>query len=391
MNVDDRAAVRVAAAVGLLMVLVGIGAASGFTLAAVDQPSGEEILNDTSDRYDAADTVTIKATVRATNGTNATSWNVSAVAADGNRSRVTVEGENRSVVAGSNGTAAWTFDPTTGTTTIYRNGTVTTVGPLGNRTTRNVSDHGAANHSAANYSAENYTAPSDPAFYWDAANRSVERVDTTRYEGAEVYVVSVTHVNESVDGEARFWIRTNDSVVLKQRATTPNGTLVVEYEQTRFNVSAANSTFQPPSADDAAGLTPVDSLGDLAEETPFRALAVDGDDADGDRAVAFERGVVTALGADDGTTAVSRYADGSRTVTLVQTGAETPPVDADNASTETVTVGDRTVNVTETDDRVVVWWTTDKTTVALSGDAPRERLLDLVEAVEPATEAADDG
>jgi len=396
MERNDRATARTVAAVAVLLTVallaVAAAGATGFTLAD-DGPWGEELLNETRERYAAAETLTVEATVTASNGTATKEATVSAVAGPGNRSRVTVERGNRSVVAGTNGTAAWTFVPASGVTTIYRDGTVTTVGPLGNATAGHPwnASEGPGNHSVPTERRGNETVPGDLPDYarpadphglnWSAANRSVERVETTQYEGDEVHVVSITHADDAVDGEARLWIRAEDSVVVRQEVRTPNGTVTVDVQETRFDVSVADSTFRPPTADDGAqGLVPVDSAAELAAEAPFTAVAL------GDAGFAFERGVVSRVGAADGTTALARYANDSTTVTVVQTDATDLPVETGNVSTTTVDVDGRAVTVAERDDRVVAWWTANDTTVAVTGDLPRERLLGLVAAVE-ATDA----
>ncbi|MFB6251988.1 MAG: DUF4367 domain-containing protein [Halobellus sp.] len=384
MNLDDRATTRTAVAVALLLTVAGLGAA-GFTMAAPDAPSGETILNQTEQRYAAADTLTVGATVTVSNESTMKTATVSAVATDENQSRVSVESDNRSLITGTNGTAAWTFVPASGTVTIYQNETATTIGPLGNTTTRKLDRETLKEK-------YNYTEPTEPAgMDWNESDRSVELVETTSYEGTEVHVVSITSTNESIDGEARLWIRTADSVVVKQRVTTPNGTVVVDIEQTRFNVSVADSTFQPPTADNgAAGLTTVDSADALNDEVAFQAVAIDDD------AFTFERGVVSQFGGTDGATAVSRYTNGSATVTVVQTDASSIPggpanassegMASENVSTENVTVDGRSVTVATSEDRVVAWWESSDTTVAVTGEVPRDRLLELVESTAPITE-----
>jgi outer membrane lipoprotein-sorting protein len=384
MNIDDRATTRTAVAVALLLTVAGLGAA-GFTLAAPDGPTGETVLNQTEQRYAEAETLTVEATVTVSNESATKTASVSAVATDENRSRVIVESDNRSLITGTNGTAAWTFVPTTGTVTVYQNDTATTIGPLGNTTTRELDGEKPAGE-------YNYSEPTEPVeMDWNESDRSVELVETTSYEDTEVHVVSITHANESVDGEARLWIRTADSVVVKQRVTTPNATVVVDVAETRFNVSVADSTFQPPTADDgAAGLAPVDSTDALDAAVSFDAVAL----ADG--AFTFERGVVSRFGGTDGATAVSRYTNGSATVTLVQTDASSLPAGTANApdedlasdtvSTENVTVDGRAVTVATREDRVVAWWESEDTTIAVTGEIPRNRLIELVEATAPVAE-----
>lgn len=407
MRPDDRATVGVAVAVALLLALVGVGLVVG--LQDDPAPTGEEVLNDSRDRYAAADSVVIEATVTVRNDSATEVYDVTYVATDDDRARVTLDDGNRTVVAGTNGSAKWVLDPGTGVAGVYDDGTLRTVGPTGEVRTYDLRNGSAPNasavhgngsawgngtghhgndsawhHDAAWNASDGHWNVTDPAegHDWNRSNASVERVETTEYEGARTHVVEITPENESADGRLRTWIRANDSVVVRHELTTPNGTVTVDVHETRFNVSVADSTFEPPTADGAAAaVQPVDTVDELAAEAPFR-VAVLGDDA-----YAFEGGAVTRLGAANATTAVSRYAGDEGNVTLVQTDAEDLPVETDDATT--ATAGDRTVNVTETDGRVVVFWAAGDTTVAVVGDGPRDRLLDVAASVELREESTD--
>ena len=115
----------------------------------------------------------VEATVTVSNESATKTASVSAVATDENRSRVIVESDNRSLITGTNGTAAWTFVPTTGTVTVYQNDTATTIGPLGNTTTRELDGEKPAGE-------YNYSEPTEPVgMDWNESDRSVELVETT--------------------------------------------------------------------------------------------------------------------------------------------------------------------------------------------------------------------
>lgn len=369
MKLNDRgSAVIVVAA--LLVALAGAGVVAG-TMAA-DTPDGDEVLNDTRDRYAAAETVVVDAEVTAENRTTGetVTRSVSLVAAEDNRSRVTVDGENRSLVAGSNGTAAWRHDPATGVTVIADEDGVRAVGPIGDALPAGENASPAWNGTNADWNETDWSHDAEGA---DRENVSVERVETTTRDGVEVHVLSITR--DDADGELRLWVTTESNVVVWSRLQTPNATVTANVTETAFNASVADSTFEPPNADGPAGaVEPVDdrdALGD-ALASPLATLPTDAAD------IAFERGVVSQLNGE--TVAVSRYEVGGDAVTVLQSADGALPPAAENGTT--VTVGDQTATVSTDRGRTVVWWTQDGTTVAVVADADVDRVVTIAERIQ---------
>jgi len=211
-------------------------------------------------------------------------------------------------------------------------------------------------------------------------NLTAERVETTTLDGQAVYVVAVSA--PECDGELTLWVRTDDAAVAKQRLTTSNAIVTVEME-TRFDVSLAESTFQPPmeSTDFGSEMT-VDSLADL-RASAATSLAVPGADWTFERGTALERPV---------SVTVSEYAADGATVTIVQSGSSARSEFTSDG--RTVDVGDRTVTVTEfsgeqaaipwlsAGDGTLVQWTENDQTVVVAGDLDESALLEVVETIE---------
>jgi hypothetical protein len=138
--------------------------------------------------------------------------------------------------------------------------------------------------------------------------------------------------------------------------------VTVDYTDTRFNVSVADSTFEPP---ESAGGPIFDAFDPLQNATSITVPELDNE------SYTFEEGRVAGFG---GETAVTTY-DGPTNVTLVATTAD--PDRPNNGNTTTEEVAGVTVNVTETDDGVAVTWERADRTVSLFTDASRETALDL--------------
>lgn len=408
METDNRATVQRTAVVASVLLFVGIVVTAGLSIGATTGPSGEAVLNETRSQYANAETVVVDATVTVRNDSATKEFDVSAVAAEGNRSRVTVTGDDRNVTVGTNGSAAWLSTPETPVALVLQNGTVRTTGPVGafanastpgnvsglnGSTTGNLSKLNFSefenasvigNGSELNYSAMGAVDRSPWAGGPDArkANVSVERVETTDYEGTRAHVVSVTPKNESVDVELRMWVDAENSTVLRQRLTTPNGTVAVDVHRTRFDASVADSEFEPPAAGpDAVGVRTVEDAESLHSETPFEAVTpVAGFDLD--RGVVVER--------RGNTTAFGQFSNATMTVRVVQTTATSVPsmaaamTDADVdagvevENTTTRTVNDTTVTVSHVEGQTIVRWDTGDGTVVVAGDLTADRLLEVV-------------
>jgi len=354
----DRGGVGVVVVVAAVA-LLGVAAVAGLGIADVGDPSGDAILDDAEERYQTADTVVGVATVTVANDTAERQYDTSFTVGEGNASRVSVSTDNRTVVAGTNGTVAWIHDERTGITRVVPNGSHGT----------NASD---LNGSAAAYSGaespDNETVRNATeqvrslVFDWTEANTTATRTGRETVGGADAWVVEVDPDNESREGTVTHWVGVDSSTVLKSEYDRPNATMTVEYTETRFNVSVANSTFRPPESDTG----PIfDSLEPLQNATSMTVPEL------GNDTYTFAEGRLVGFG---GETAVSRY-DGPANVTLVATTAEAARPDDRNTTTEEV--AGVTANVTETDDGIAVTWDRADRTVSLFTDADRGTALDL--------------
>lgn len=354
---SDRGAVAAIAVVGAL-VLLSVAAVAGLGLADVSDPSGDEILDDAEQRYESADTIAGAATVTAVNDTQSREYNVSFTLGQNNTSRMSVTGENRTVVAGNNGTVAWIHDERTGITRVVSNES-----HGANTTESNATAEGWNASTYDNRSVENATDRLETVVLdWTEENTTATRDGRETIDGTDAWVVAVEPENETREGSVTHWVGVDSSKVLRSEYDRPNATVTVDYTDTRFNVSVADSTFEPP---DSAGGPVFDAFGPLQNATTITVPELDNE------SYTFEEGRVAGFG---GETAVTTY-DGPANVTLVATTAD--PDRPDDGNTTTEEVAGVTVNVTETDDGVVVTWERADRTVSLFTDAPRKTALDL--------------
>ena len=341
------------------LVLVGVAAVAGLGLADVADPSGDEILDGAEQRYESADTVVGAATVTVANDTETREYDTSFTVGEDNASRVSVTGENRTVVAGTNGTVAWVHDERTGVTRVLANGS-----HGANATGPNAATPDGWNASA--YDNETVRNAADrlrtAAFDWTDENTTATREGSETLDGTDAWVVAVDPDNDSREGSVTHWVGVDSSKLLKSEYDRPNATVTVDYTDTRFNVSVADSTFEPP--DSAAG--PIfDAFDPLQSATSMTVPTLD------NASYTFEEGRVAGFG---GETAITTY-DGPENVTLVATTADPDRDEGENTTTEEV--AGVAVNVTETDDGVAATWDRADRTVSLFTDADRATALDL--------------
>ncbi|WEL18716.1 Outer membrane lipoprotein-sorting protein [Halorhabdus sp. SVX81] len=239
--------------------------------------------------------------------------------------------------------------------------------------------HASMDH---NWSTENISL--DPA-EWSVStvlaetNLTAERIETTTVDGQEVHVVAVSAPER--DGELTLWVRTDDAAVVKQQLTTPRGTVTVEME-TRFDVSPADSTFEPPMASTELGSEiRVDSLAAL-RASASDPLAVPSEDWQFEQGSALERPVSVTIG--------EYTADGAAITVLQSDSAVLQEFGADGRRN---LAGDRSVTLSElsgaqadipglgADELTVAQWSENGQTVVVAGDLDESALLEAVETV----------
>lgn len=373
---NDRGAVGAVVVAGVLLV-VGVAAVAGLGLADMGDPTGDAILDDVEERYGTADTVVGAATVTVENDTAERQYNTSFTFGEDNASRVSVSADNRTVVAGTNGTVAWIHDERTGITRVLSNGSHAANG----------TDHASGFNATGEHPGNEYDNESarnaterlrSLVFDWTDENTTATRTGRESVDGTDAWVVSVEPDNGSREGTITHWVGVDSATVLKSEYDRPNATMTVEYTETRFNVSVADSTFRPPESDSG---TVFDSFAPLQNATSTTVPEL------GNDSYTFSKGRIAAFG---GETVITRY-DGPANVTLVATTAEG---DAPDGNTTTEEVAGVTVNVTETDDGVAVAWDRADRSVSLFTDADRETALalaaDTIEATDASTADADE-
>ena len=213
---------------------------------------------------------------------------------------------------------------------------------------------------------------------------TVERVGTTSVDGQEANELLITHPD--TEAETRLWTSTESDTVLKQETTAPGLTVTVEVVDTRFDVSPADTTFEPPGASELASLsvTTADSLDAYETAIPVEA-AVPGDEW------TFERGAALG-GAAPSLTAVSgleptdvaaaTYTDGESSVVVSQVDRT---VDLDRIplyGSETVTVDSREVRLVAGEFVSAAVWSEAGTTVVVAGDLTGAELRSVVADIE---------
>ena len=350
----DRASLRRWAPFVAVVLIVAAAVLAGASLA--DGPTGEAVLEDVRQKYETADNVVGEATIVVTNGTETERASVEFAAAEGDRSRVTVRygdgEEGRTVVFGTNGSVGWVYEPTTGVTRTYENET-------------------------KEEELETKVTELQEAY---EENVSVERVGIETVGGEEAHILELRSEREGEDrwnGTARVWVSTEDSTVLKARATGKEGTATVTFEETLFDASVHDSTFEPPS--ESGELVPGadrEEFDDLDAAQTETEIGI----PDLREEYGFEGAVVASYRDDE--TATAEYATDMGDVYVAVTTSDAFEDDgAEGGETETVTFGDTTAKVADSPRGSVVYWTEGGETTAVVTRGPRSTAISVAESV----------
>jgi outer membrane lipoprotein-sorting protein len=340
---DLRGSIRRWMPLVAVLALVVVTGVAGATLV---QPSGEEILDNVEQRYESAENVLGTADVTVENDTEQFEATVEYVAAEGNNSRLTVTQDNETAVVGTNGTVGWVYDPATGLVQTYDNET------------------------RAEEAEQRYVEIRDQY----GENVTVTRNGTATIDGTETYVLAVNSTNESIDTTGQLWVDQNNWTVLKAQATGENGTVTARFEETQFNASVHESTFQPPSENGTlvpgAERDTYTSFDEAQDETNLSV-------PDLRDSYEFEEVVVASF--DGATTATATYDTDAGTVYVSVTTSDRLP-DVSEAN-RTETVEGQTVGVASARGGSVAYWTDDGTTTAVVTRGPAETALDVTERI----------
>ncbi|WP_336357991.1 LolA family protein [Haloarcula sp. CGMCC 1.6347] len=304
--------------------LLAAGAVAGVSgLSEMGQPSGDDVLDRTEQRYDAAETITGTATVSVANDSVSKTATVEYAAAEPNKTWAAVTSENRSYEMGTNGTVVWA------------------VGENQSYGRELPEDPAAMNDTTDPVPEENVT----------ATLRGTAEVD-----GESTYVLDLEPTNESIDApNTTLWVDTEDYRVHK--LTTDDGTNRTELTvaETNFNVSIDDSQFAPPA--DRVAVTTVERYDsyDAAQSATEMDLPE------------YENGTFEEaryISRPESTAVAQQYnADGENVTALSATGASSYLADAENGTA--VQVNGQNATAIERDDSAVVYWTEDDVTTGV--------------------------
>lgn len=403
--IGDRSGRATSGNLGVLAIALVVVAGTvigGMVVAGNAAPTGEEVLEDARDRYDAAENVagTANVTVEVDDGSVERSAEVTFALTDDTDSRVAVTAANRTVVTGSNGSVGWIHLREAGLTRIVNlsdgSGAWSGPGTIGARPGGSVGPSTAVTSEIREryeglvpFEAWNASKGLIPIEAWNASqvrNRSAtelpwartvenvtaERLGTETVDGTEAHLVEIEAPGDR-EGTLRVWVGSEDATVLQSRFARRNLTVTVRYSDVRFNTSIADSTFRPPGARTGEN-TVVESREELQAATAFDVPVPSG-------AYAFASGSTVTYG--DATVAVGSYT-GPANATVVATDADDLPIDgvptAETNATE-IDLSGETAAVADTDRGVVVSWETDGVRTAVISEDSREAAISVAESI----------
>lgn len=422
MNAASRGWVGVLVFVGLVLGVLSIAVVGGFVVAD-EQPSGEAILTEVESTYQNADSTIVEATVVTEHEGELTTFAVHTVATKSGQMRVNVSNDSRYVVVGTNGNVTWVTGTQMEAPLILRNDGVQNstpfIGANLNGTDANLSAYALGNdsnfthmqgteamrnESLSTHLKENGMHPEDyeallsehngthfngtTLGQYDRTNWSVsraleetnltaERVDSVTEDGQDLHVVVISAPEE--DGQVKLWVSAQDATVQKKELTTPNGTVTVEMD-TRFNVSLAASTFEPPSP--IVNEQTIDSITELRMQSA-NPLAVPSDNWTFSQGSVLDRPV---------SLTAAQYTEETRNVTVLQSESTALSGLADEG--RTINVSNRTVTISNLssmesgmgwygmEEGVIGQWTENDQTIVVAGSLSESQLVDIIESID---------
>ena len=345
------------AVVAVLFLAVAGAAVAGAAVQSQSAPSGDEILENVERTYGNAESVTGTANVTVENETRSTTAQVEFAYAEPNRTRLAVTHEGRTMLLGTNGTAAWAYDPTTTQVRVWDEDDRAAM--------RERMDEDDTRYEAAN-----------PNATWSEENYTATRTGTETVAGVETAVVELEPANESLRGQTTLWVDTGNWTVVRQRVAVGDNETVATFRDVRFNVSVHESTFEPPT-DEAADLPSASQTRygsfEAAQSNTSLSLPTLGD-------AAFDGATVTDARGE--TTVAQRYATDDASALLVTSTASDLPMEAGGANATAVDLDGQTATVTSVRGQTVVAWETDGLTYAVVTDASQESAVALAESVD---------
>lgn len=256
-----------------------------------------------------------------------------------------------------------------------------------------------------------------------ANKTAVQLVSTTTVDGEEAHELLVTHPD--VEGETRLYTSVETDEILRQVTTTPEVTVTIDVTETQFDVSPADSTFEPRGTTELASFVVETAIAEtpaaIDDAAPFAAAVPDD-------SWTLERGAVTTTNGSlsipglslptesfETSVAAGLYADDEQTLTVTQRPAPawldetsvselaeadlTSAIEAElgtelafdtevnieateEIETTTTTVGDREIIVTTSAEGTAATWVEDSTVVTVTSDLDRADLESVIAAIE---------
>jgi len=325
--------------------LVAAGAATGLPgVAQMDQPSGDEILDDVEQRYDDAETLTGTAEVTVSNDSETKEATVDFAFAEPDQFRFVIEKDDTTSEVGSNGSVVWAVGE----------------------------GESFAREIPADEEFDDHEQPDD---FVPDENVDAELVDTTELNGEDAYVVELTPTDDAdekfEDVESTIWVAQDDSRVLQVETTDGDKETTVEVTDQQFDVSIHESTFEPPEDRVEVTMTErYDSFDSLQDATDLDVPEYD----DGE----FEE--ATEYSSADGQAVIQQYTTDEGDVQVITaTGAEDRLGDVEDG--ESVTVDGEDATAVERDDRSIVFWTDDEVTTGVVVDGSVDDAIEVAEEI----------
>ncbi|XGI84022.1 outer membrane lipoprotein carrier protein LolA [Halorutilales archaeon Cl-col2-1] len=423
---DDAESRGITDSFGLLAIALLVIGVVGAGLTIAQTPMGDNtdtrdaetvtadgVLEGVHERYNSSETLAGNATVEVSKEDETRSYSVSFAVADENESRVSVDSENRSAVLGSNGSAVWLHSEKEGVTRVYsrdeiRDAKEGDIEPFGfgrqpfdhNHSRDGEYEHlwGSVDANETNPKPWDIDAVHDHGYdHSQASNHTInttsEYVGRQSLRGTEAHVVEITLRDENQSRHPEtlvtYWV-SNDDVVLRQEVETPNATVTVDVTQTRFNVSIADSTFEPPTGEDTTqfATSTFDSFDGLQDSTDFELLRLGSNYSfDEGRKVVYagETAAVQEYVDDGSRLRVVSAEDTSRSFGFADRHTSTSVNKTSTQETEVVIDGvNTTVTVSETSRGAAVSWTHET-----DGDELRHAVVSETESAETVLEVVE--
>ena len=212
----------------------------------------------------------------------------------------------------------------------------------------------------------------------------IERTETTEYNGEDVHVVSVTHEDESIDGELTYWVTTDEYHIVKQELTTAIGNITAEFD-TEIDRDIADSTFEPPEQEQEV----INSYIELQDQTQFEFVPEVVNLQSEPAQYEFDSGTVVTIPEIGGQVASAVYQNETASVAVIQSSimldewVEGTETTINNESVTVVNASELTEIAADIDslgeitDGSAAIWTDDEIMTVVVGDKSEQEIEEI--------------